>query len=188
MICGRTRDELISEIRNFHGFVAPGLLVGAFMIDLTYECLGGKGEFDAIVETRHCLPDAVQILTPCTVGNGWMKILDLGKFAITLYDRYSFLGCRTWLDLDKARAHQTVYKWFMGLVSKKDLPIEVLQEAIFAAGKSILSTARVKVVQHAERRKKGDVRICDNCHEAYLADQGIPCLACQGKAYYQKMD
>ena len=186
MICGRTRDELLREIQKFHGFVAPGLLIGAFMVDRTYDCLGRQGEFDAIVETRHCLPDAIQIFTPCTVGNGWLKILDLGKFAITFYDRHTLLGCRTWLDLDKARDHQTVYKWFMGLVSKKELPIDVLQEAIFTAGKSILSSAEVRIVQHAERQKKGEVRVCEQCHEAYLASQGIPCLACQGKAYYTK--
>lgn len=185
MICGRTRDELLTEIRNFHGFVAPGLLIGAFMVDLTYDCLEKQGEYDAIVETRNCLPDAIQILTPCTVGNGWLKILDLGKFAITMYDRNTFEGCRTWLDLEKAKDHQTVYKWFNGLVSKKDLPIEVLQEAIFAAGKSILSTAPVRVIEYAERQKKGEIRLCENCNEAYLAAQGTPCLACQGKAYYQ---
>jgi formylmethanofuran dehydrogenase subunit E len=185
MICGRTRDELLTDIRNFHGFVAPGLLIGAFMVDLTYELLEEDGEYDAIVETRHCLPDAIQILTPCTVGNGWLKILDLGKFAITMYDRHTFLGRRTWLDLDKAQAYETVYKWFNGLVTKKELPIDVLQAAIFDAGKSILSTAPVRVVEHAQRQKKGQVRVCEKCHESYLASQGTPCPACQGKAYYQ---
>ena len=188
MICGRTRDQLMTEIRNFHGFVAPGLLIGAFMVDQTYEHLEKNGEYDAIVETRNCLPDAIQILTPCTIGNGWLKILDLGKFALTLYDRRTFLGCRTWLDLDKAQEHQTVYKWFKGLVTKKELPIDVLQAAIFDAGKSILSSAGVRVVANAERQKKGDVRVCENCHESYLAAQGTPCLACQGKAYYQPIN
>ncbi|MDY6824403.1 MAG: formylmethanofuran dehydrogenase subunit E family protein [Thermodesulfobacteriota bacterium] len=185
MICGRTQNEAIQEIENFHGFVAPGLLIGAFMVDLLYEHLDKGVEADAIVETRQCLPDAVQIFTPCTVGNGWLKILDLGKFAITMFDRNTFEGYRTWLDLDKARAHPDVYNWFMGLVSKKDLPKEILLPAIMAAGKAILSINKVNVVQYGKRQGKGDIRVCENCNEAYAASQGSPCSACQGNGYYK---
>ena len=62
------------------------------------------------------------------------------------------------------------------------------QEAIFIAGKSILSSAGVQVVEYGERQKKGEIRVCESCHEAYLADQGVPCLACQGRGYYRKID
>lgn len=185
MICGRTQDELINDISRFHGFVAPGLLIGALMIDLLYKHIDREIEADAIVETGHCLPDAVQTFTPCTIGNGWMKIQDLDKFAITLYDRNTFEGYRVWLDPEKAKAHKNVYNWFMGLVPKKDLPRSVLMESIFAAGESILSIRKVRVTQHGERKKKGEIRICEQCGEAYAASQGVPCLACQGKGYYQ---
>jgi formylmethanofuran dehydrogenase subunit E len=40
------------------------------MVDLARELIGIDTEADAIVETRHCLPDAIQLFTPCTVGNG----------------------------------------------------------------------------------------------------------------------
>ncbi len=30
--------------------------------------------FNSLCETNKCLPDAVQLLTPCTVGNGWLKV------------------------------------------------------------------------------------------------------------------
>jgi len=176
----------MADIENFHGFVAPGLLIGAFMVELAFEHLEKGVEADAICETRTCLPDAIQIFTPCTVGNGWLKILDLGKFAMTFHDRHTHEGCRVWLDLDKLKDHETVYKWFMGLASKRELPIDVLQEAIFTAGKSMLSTAPVHVVEYGERQKKGKIRVCEKCNEAYLAAQGTPCLACQGKAYYQE--
>ena len=186
MICGRTPDQLIKEIEGFHGFVAPGLLIGAFMVDLAYEQIGRATEADAVVETRHCLPDAVQILTPCTVGNGWLKIVDLDKFALTLYDRHSLAGFRTWIDLNKAKAHPNVYNWFMGLVSKKDLPKEVLIPAIFDAGKTILSVKPVTVgADFAKREKKANIAVCPTCNEAYAAAQGAACLACQGRDYYR---
>jgi len=185
MICGRTPEELLRDIENFHGFVAPGLLIGAYMVDLAYQKLEKDVEVDAIVETKHCLPDAVQIFTPCTIGNGWLKILDLDKFALTLYNRHTFIGFRIWLDLKKTEAFPYIYKWFMGLVSKKELPKDILVRDIIKAGYRILSCTSVQVTQHTNREKKGQIRVCDQCQEAYSADQGPVCFACQGKGYYE---
>ncbi|MFZ5565323.1 MAG: FmdE family protein [Thermodesulfobacteriota bacterium] len=185
MICGRTPDQLLAEIEGFHGFVAPGLVIGAFMVDLAQEHIGLKTEADAVVETRHCLPDAVQLLTPCTVGNGWLKIVDLDKFALTLYARHTLAGFRTWLDIDKARRHPNVYNWFMGLVSKKDLPREILIPAILDAGREILSIKQITVrPEFGKREKKGEIAVCPECNEPYAAAQGKTCLACQGRDYY----
>ncbi|MBW2597236.1 MAG: formylmethanofuran dehydrogenase subunit E family protein [Deltaproteobacteria bacterium] len=80
-ICGRPLSECLRRIEEFHGFKAPGLVLGLFMVDLAQEKIGADVEADAIVETRYCLPDAIQVFTPCTIGNGWMKILDWDKFA-----------------------------------------------------------------------------------------------------------
>lgn len=186
MICERTPEELIRDIKRFHGFIAPGLLIGAFMVDLARKHIGKDIEADAIVETRHCLPDAVQIFTPCTVGNGWLKILDLDKFALTLYDRHTYDGIRVWLDLEKAKAHTNIYNWFMGRVSKRDLPADVLVSSIFRAGTNILSHREVRVTQFMEREKKGPIKVCPSCHEAYSTAQGDICFACQGQGYYDQ--
>ena len=51
-----------------------------------------------VTETVVCLPDAVQLLTPCTIGNGFLQILDWGKFALTGYDRETLAGVRVWLN------------------------------------------------------------------------------------------
>jgi formylmethanofuran dehydrogenase subunit E len=185
MICGRTTEELLRDIKNFHGYVAPGLVIGAFMVDVAYRYLEKNIEADVIVETKHCLPDAIQIFSPCTVGNGWLKILDLDKFAAAFYDRHTHAGLRIWLDLRKAESHPYIYRWFMGLVSRKDLPAEVLVNAILEAGSDILSQAPIQVTQHARREKKGTVKVCNVCHEAYSVLQGDSCLACQGLGYYK---
>lgn len=185
MICGRTPEELLRDIKKFHGYAAPGLVIGAFMVDAAYRLLEKNVEADVIVETKHCLPDAIQIFSPCTVGNGWLKILDLDKFATTFHDRHTHDGVRVWLDLKKAENHPHIYRWFMGLVSKKELPTDVLVNAIFDAGADILSHAHVLVTKHAPREKKGATRVCALCHEAFSASQGEVCLACQGGGYYQ---
>lgn len=185
MICGRTPEELIRDIENFHGFVAPGLLIGAYMVDLAYQKLEKDVEADAIVETKHCLPDAVQIFTPCTIGNGWLKIVDLDKYALTLYNRHTFMGFRIWLDLKKTEDFPYIYTWFMGLVSKNELPKDILVRDIIKAGHTVLSFSPVLVTQHTNREKKNQCLVCGHCHEAYSAAQGELCLACQGKGYYQ---
>ncbi len=184
-ICGKTRDEFLEAIQSFHGFPAPGLVLGAFMVDLAKSLIGEDVEADAIVETRHCLPDAVQIFTPCTIGNGWMKIMDWDKFALTLYDRHTLEGYRVWFDLEKTKAFPDLYNWYMRLVHKKDLPISVLLEVLFEAGHSVLSYRPVKVTGYYQREKKKTINICPGCGEAYPAWQGSLCRACQGEGYYE---
>lgn len=156
------------------------------MVDWARELIGPKVEADAIVETRHCLPDAVQLLTPCTIGNGWLKILDWDKFALTLYDRRKLTGYRVWFDLEKARQKfPDLYNWYMRLVRKPDLPLDRLLNAITRAGRLPLSWKPIRMTRLHERKKKGVIEICPRCHEAFPAAQGRQCLACQGSGYYE---
>jgi formylmethanofuran dehydrogenase subunit E len=185
MICGRTAEGFFQELIRFHGFAAPGLVLGGFLVDWARELVGTDVEFDAIVETTHCLPDVVQLFTPCTVGNGWMKVLDWDKFALSLYDRRKLTGYRVWLDLDKLRSFPDLYNWYMRLVPKTDLPLDVLHEGILAAGRGPLSACAIRVTRLSERHKKQEIAVCPQCGEAHAASQGLKCLACQGKGYYE---
>jgi formylmethanofuran dehydrogenase subunit E len=182
--CGRPLAECLQTIEAFHGWQAPGLVLGLFMVDWAQELIGPKVEADAVVETRQCLPDAVQLFTPCTVGNGWLKILDWDKYALTLYDRRRREGYRVWFDLGKARAFPRLHGWFMRKVSKKDLPLEVLLPVIVAAGRQVLSSRAVLLTDLYERHQKADINICPDCGEAFAARQGERCLACRGAGYY----
>jgi len=189
MICGLSRDAFLDRLSAFHGFTAPGLVLGGFMVDeaqhLIRTHMGPNVEADAIVETRHCLPDAIQIFTPCTIGNGWLKILDWGKFALSLYDKHSLNGFRVWFDISKAAQFPNLYNWYMRRVSKKDLPIDVLLASIFEAGKDALSSKAVSITQAYSRAGKGDTAVCPGCGEVYPTAQGGQCAACQGDAYYK---
>jgi len=185
LICGRSREDFLEEIRRFHSLVAPGLIIGGFMVDWALELLSDNSEADAIVETVHCLPDAIQIFTPCTYGNGWMKVLDWDKFALSLYNKRNLQGFRIWLDLNKAKSFPNVYNWYMRLTPKKNLPLDVLLQSIFDARRSILSSCPINVTAFYEKKKKGTIKVCPACEEAYPATQGDACLACQGKGYYE---
>lgn len=100
-ICTYSYEEYLQLVKSFHGTLAPGLLIGGFMVDLAMKHLPEGELFDAVCETPVCLPDAVQILTPCTIGNGWLSIVPFGKFAVTLYEKYSGKGVRVFLDTKK---------------------------------------------------------------------------------------
>ena len=75
-------DEYLRVVKSFHGNLAPGLVIGGFIVDLALKNLPQGQFFDAICETSACLPDAVQLLTPCSIGNGWLKIVDMGNIKI----------------------------------------------------------------------------------------------------------
>ncbi len=185
LICQRSAKDFIETIEKFHGWAAPGVVIGGFMVDWAQELLGHEAKADAIVETRHCLPDAVQLFTPCTCGNGWMKILDWDKFALSLYDKRSLVGHRIWMDLERLSAFPNVYNWYMRLVDKKDLSLSVLIPDILLAGRKMLNSAPVHITRYYEKNKKGEIRICPVCHEAYPIKQGSQCQACRGEGYYE---
>lgn len=184
-VCGRSFEDFLNTVERFHGWKAPGVVIGGFMVDLAQSHIAPEVEADAIVETTHCLPDAIQLFTPCTYGNGWMKVIDWDKFALTLYDKKTLEGVRVWLDIEKSHRFPNIYNWYMRLAPKKDLPLDLLLKSIEEAGRDMLSCAPVRVVQHHGKLKKGKIGVCARCGEAYPASQGDCCLACQGKGYYK---
>lgn len=183
-VCGRPQAECLQMIEAFHGWQAPGLVLGMYMVDLAKELVGAEVEADAVVETRHCLPDAVQLFTPCTVGNGWLKIVDWDQYALTLYDRRQKGGYRVWFDLQKAERFPRLYQWFMRQVPKQELPLEELLPVILAAGRQVLSSRAVVMTDLYRRCKKNGINICPSCGEAFAARQGERCAACRGEGYF----
>ena len=186
-IAGHSFDEFREMIRQFHGSEAPGLLIGGFMVALAL-CNVEEGKFyDAICETRSCLPDAVQLLTPCTTGNGWLKIVPFGKFALTLYDKTDepHKGVRVYLDAGKLKDWPEIYAWFFKLKPKAEQDRAKLTEEIRQAGTSILTVTRVSVKDEcAKKAHKGKTGVCPQCGEAYPLKDGETCLACQGNMVY----
>ncbi len=185
LICGKPMDEFLEMVEKFHSWKAPALVIGGFMVDCAQELIGPGIEADSFVETCHCLPDAIQLLTPCTYGNGWMKVVDWDKFALSLYDKKTLHGFRVWLDLVKTRSFPNIYNWYMRLVPKKSIEHKVLLDEIIGAGRSMLSSAPVKITNWYGKKEKGVIAVCSGCGEAYPIQQGEKCLACQGKGYYE---
>ncbi len=174
--------------KAFHGYLAPGLLIGGFMVDLAMKHLPEGEFFDAICETPVCLPDAVQILTPCTFGNGWLSVVPFGKFALAFYEKSSGRGVRVHLDAAKLKSWPEINDWFLKTKKKSEQNIERLLAQIKEAGHGILSVQNVWVNPEKVRRQKlGPVAICPLCHEAYPRNDGEMCRDCRGETPYRNL-
>lgn len=155
------------------------------MVDLALKNLPNDGLFDAICETRICLPDAIQLLTPCTIGNGWLRVVEMGRFAIILYEKYQGEGIRVFLDPTKVEVWSEIKTWFFRLKPKKEQDSQLLMGQIREAGSSICSIQQVKVEPHfIKTQRLGKLTICPLCKEAYTVDGGGICPACQGEVPY----
>jgi formylmethanofuran dehydrogenase subunit E len=184
-ICRYTTDEYIDKLTEFHGSLAPGLLIGGFMVDAAARKMTEYEYFDVICESASCLPDAIQMLTPCTVGNGWLKILNTGRFAIALYDKKSGQGVRVSLDVSKLDRYPEIKKWFMRLVPKREQDNDALIQEILAAGHEILAIRPVTVSPALrDKHTPPPIALCEACGEAYPQNGSTLCLACQGMDIY----
>lgn len=181
-----TFQEFKDKAAEFHGYPAPGLLIGGYMVEMAKAALPPGILFEAVVESKKCLPDAVQLLTLCSIGNGWMKIIKLGRYAVSLFDKYTGEGVRVSVDLDKLKDWPEIQGWFLKLVPKKDQDTEKLFHEIETAGDTILRLERVTV----QKRLLGHthmtrIEACPVCREAYPVSDGAICRGCQGEAPYE---
>ncbi len=178
-------DDFLHLVKSFHGNMAPGVVLGGIMVAAARQQLPAGVLFDAICETRNCLPDAIQLLTPCTIGNGWLKVVDVGRFALALYNKHGGDGVRVFLDHVKVADWPEINSWYRKLNPKKEQDPERLLEEIKNAGPEILGWQQVKIrPQFLGKRSRGRIAICPLCREAYPSQDGGICRACQGDAPY----
>jgi formylmethanofuran dehydrogenase subunit E len=183
-------DQFLDLVTNFHGYAAPGVVLGGIMVEAAKKRVPPGTLFDAVSETPKCLPDAIQLLTPCTIGNGWLKIVHLGRFALSLYDKVEGNGVRVYLDAEKVKGFSEIRDWFFSLKSKEEQDAEALTRQILKAGEDVIGSGTVRIQPRLlQRKKKSFTTLCPLCGEAYPRGDGAICLACQGEGpYVEKMD
>lgn len=196
---------------KFHGILSPGLTLGFFMVDYAQELMAqgrqekgeGKPEdeegekkylrspvsslqspimLDAIVETKKCLPDAVQLMTPCSYGNGWMKVYDWGRYGLTLYDKRELNGVRVWLDMEKIKDYPVIHDWYFRVIDHHQWP-QINQE-IQKVQRDVLSWKKVKVKPQPKIKKRPH-QFCPGCGESFWTDLGELCPNCSGGGYLE---
>jgi len=157
------------------------MVIGGFMVDKAMNNLPEGELFDAVCETGACLPDAIQLLTPCTLGNGWMRIFDVGRYALTLFEKFSGKGIRVYIDPVKLEEWPEIYSWFFKLKPKKEQNFELLMDQIRDARSEYCSLKQVQISPdflHVNGR--GEFSICPVCRESFPLKHGKICLGCMG--------
>jgi formylmethanofuran dehydrogenase subunit E len=185
--------QQILRLSEFHTYPAPGVLIGAFMVDYALELLGVTPDrkLYGVCETPKCLPDALQVIARCTTGNNRLKVVPIGKFAITLNaptESEVAEAVRVYVDLEKLRHYPTIDIWYANSPAyDKHTMKDRLQDEIFRAGRNILSFERVRVM--VKKKKKWTSVTCPSCGESvpdYLIE-GDRCGACGSMKYYEKI-
>jgi len=178
-------NQYLEMIISFHGHPAPGLVMGGKMVDLALDAMPDDCLFDAIVETGNCLPDAVSLLTPCTVGNGWLKVFDLGRFALALYDKQTGAGLRVFLHPQKISVWKEISDWFFKRRPKAEQDLGKVLKEMQRAGENILQADKIRVAPSVMAGSSlGKTALCPQCGESYPLKHGNRCRACQGASPY----
>ncbi len=178
-------NEFLEQITLFHGYPAPGLVIGGKMVEMARQSIPDGCLFDAVVETCNCLADAVQMLTPCTAGNGWLKMMDLGRFALALYDKKTGTGTRVFLHPQKMGAWPIIDSWFFKRKPKAEQDSTMLLDEIRQAGDRILGVQTIRMrPEILTKESVGTRALCPGCGESYPLRHGDRCRACQGQSPY----
>jgi len=184
-----TFEESLEMARAFHGYPAPGLIIGVRMVSLAMEQLPENILFDAVSETTSCLPDAVQVLTLCTVGNNWLKVMDLGRYALALYDKFTGKGVRVSIDSLQLKKWPELYAWLYKTKTKQEQDSEALRKDIqTAAGHVLHIESIVMQSRYLTKISKGTIGTCSGCGESFPLHHGNICRVCQGETPYQIPD
>ncbi len=192
-IAEQTREH-IRQCVSFHGFAPPGLLIGVFMVDLALEKLGARPseKLYAVAETPKCVPDAVQVMTHATIGNHRLRVVETGRFAITL-NRPSreerTEGVRVYVNATAIEHFSTLNKWYTNHPDFKRVaePHAVYRE-LLQAGHYMLSWESVRVLVPQETTWISVM--CTECGERVPDSlvEGRICRPCAGTSYYERID
>jgi formylmethanofuran dehydrogenase subunit E len=183
--------EYVRQTVSFHGWAAPGLLIGVFMVDLALEKLGAKSndKLHAVAETSKCAPDALQVVTHATIGNHRLRIIESGRFSITLNRPSSEKeaeGIRVYVDATKIKSYPILNQWYTNDPAfKRVTDKDVIYDDILRGGRRILSWEPVRV--KVPRKGQWESVTCPVCSEVvpdYLLKNGT-CLTCAATSYYE---
>lgn len=186
-ILNQVKDpELLSQIEKvvpFHGFLTSGALIGIQMLNIARRELNIRdGERIYVTcETQNCMPDPFQILAGATIGNGGLKIRDLGKMVVTINKQapegvHCLKGVRILLDPEKTKKYPILHAWYL---NTQKLPHQEVVPVLLAAGEKVYSWKLVDIVVPVRKKKR--IQGCKNCGEMFIQhDDELLCGTCTG--------
>jgi len=187
----KSLEDYIQEAAK-GGSTRSGIVLGIRMSllalkELQLETLPPDRSLIAIVEIDRCLPDAVQLLTGCRLGNRTLKFKDYGKMAATF------------VDLEKNRAIRIAAKenaYQRLLASNPVDKEEALRSGYQTLPDEDLFTCQwVRIALPVEERPgyRGPRVVCAQCGEGINFGREVTrggrllCGACTGQPYLQSV-
>jgi Formylmethanofuran dehydrogenase subunit E len=161
------------------------------MVDLALEKLGATSndKLYAVAETSKCAPDAVQVVTHATVGNHRLRIIESGRFSITLNRPSSegeAEGIRVYVDAAKIKNYPLLNQWYTNDPAFKHVTDkDVIYDDILRGGRRILSWEPVRV--KVPPKGQWESVTCPVCNEVVpdnLLKNGT-CVTCAATSYYE---
>jgi formylmethanofuran dehydrogenase subunit E len=185
--------DYLNRVVAFHTSPAPGVLIGAFMVDYALDLLGvtpGEKLF-GVCETPKCAPDALQAIANITTGNNRLRVIPIGKFAMTVNvatTKPTADGVRVYIDLEKLKRYPIIDLWYENSPAYNKSTMDIsLQGEIFRAGRDILSYEHVRVSVTGKRIWKSvTCPCCGDTIPDYLFENDR-CGGCGSMKYYEKI-
>lgn len=192
----RIQEDLRESFRkciDFHTYAAPGMLIGVFMVDCALKILDKKPNEKIFVtcETHKCLPDPPQVIMHATTGNHRLRVLPIGKFAMTFtpFSAKEYAeGIRIFIDREKLNRYPALASWYDNSAAFKPATMKrQLAEEILAAACDMFSHERVRM--KVTLKKKWKSVTCPSCGEQVPENlmEGTTCAGCGSLAYYEKV-
>lgn len=187
-VCGRVRRFIDDSVR-YHGFPAPGIILGAYMADLALEKLGAEpgDRLFAVAETAKCVSDSIGVITGCTPGSSKFLLFNTGRISLAIGrdDGSGIARCvRAYVAHERTKGYPALRAWYFNEPEAKgNLP--ALLEDILVAGRDILGWERVDV-PIPPKDDSWKQAICASCGEM-VPDKmlvGDKCRACSDESCY----
>lgn len=192
-------ERVLEEIIAFRGSAEPGVTYGIRMVQAAKDFLKirdlRKANLYVIAETSRCLPDAIEYLTGCTIGNGRLVIKDHSKMAASFIDLGSKRGVRVVITPEFQRRDVTHSKRSVELKHQRKLAELARHHERHA--KRILNAPTEELLRLQEiellepplaPRPPTKIVFCERCGEsvreekARLREGKVLCLTCSGEA------
>jgi len=187
----KSLEEYIEKASK-NGHIRSGMVLGIRLALLGLEEIGIEDprqhhrSLVVIVETDRCLPDAIELVTGCRLGNRTLKFKDLGKMAATFLDLGADHAVRV---STREAANQLAQEMFPDL--DKD---EALGRAYGALSNTELFTSQSVHVKLNPEDIPGYWAprvICAECGEGVAFDRELVedgrtlCRSCAGQRYFE---
>ena len=187
----------LKELISFRGSSDPGVAYGIKMVQAAKDFLKirdlKKANLYAIAETRRCLPDAIEFLAGCTVGNGRLLIKDYSKMAASFIDLDTKRGVRVIItpkfqrrDITHSRKSVRLERQrkFAELIRHHEQHAKRILEA---PAEELLRVQEIELLESpATLRPPTKIVFCERCGEsvreekARLRNGKVLCLTCSG--------